>query len=61
MQVEVLVDAQGRVVDAEVVRSMPSGVFEEQALQIARSRQYGPGEPGRRIEMVDFTLESADR
>ncbi len=61
VQVEFLVDEQGRVVDAEVVRSVPPGLFEDQALEIVKSRDYGPGEPGRRTEMVDFTLESADR
>jgi len=61
VQVEYVVDEQGRVVDAEVVRSMPPGLFEAQALEIVRSREYGPADAGRRTEMVDFTLESADQ
>jgi TonB family protein len=61
VQVEVLVDDRGQVVDAEVIRSVPPGVFEAQALEIARSREYDPGAPGRRTEMVDFTLESGDQ
>lgn len=61
VQVEYVVDRQGRVVDAEVVRSVPPGLFEKQALEIVRSRQYGPGEAGRRSEVVDFTLEPENR
>ncbi len=60
VQVEVLVDDQGQVVDAEVIRSVPPGMFEAQALEIAKSREYDPGAPGRRTEMVDFTLESGE-
>jgi len=60
VQVEVLVDDQGQVVDAEVIRSVPPGMFEEQALEIVRSRDYGPGQAGRKSEMVDFTLEPGD-
>lgn len=61
VQVEYIVDGQGRVVDAEVVRSVPPGLFEEQALAIVRSREYGSGDAGRRTEVVDFALEPADR
>lgn len=61
VQVEYIVDGQGRVVDAEVVRSVPPGLFEEQALAIVRSREYGAGDAGRRTEVVDFTLEPGNR
>lgn len=61
VQVEYVVDGQGRVVDAEVVRSVPPGLFEEQALEIVRSRAYGPADAGRRTEVVDFTLEPDNR
>lgn len=57
VQVEFSVDAQGRVIDAEVVRSMPEGVFDQQALEIVRSRSYSSKDGGRRTEVVDFTLE----
>lgn len=57
VQVEFSVDARGRVTDAEVVRSMPEGLFDQQALEIIRSRQYAAGESGRRTEVVDFTVE----
>jgi TonB family protein len=59
VQVEVVVDADGRVVDAEVVRAVPSGVYEEQALEVVRARNYEAGEAGKRTEIVDFTVESA--
>ena len=57
VQVEVVVDASGRILDAEVVRAVPSGVYEEQALEVVRARDYEPGDAGRRIEIVDFTIE----
>lgn len=58
VQVEFTVDESGRVSDAEVVRAMPAGVYEEQALAIVRSRRFEPAEQGpeRRTEIVDFTL-----
>jgi TonB family protein len=60
VQVEVVVDAQGRVTEAEVVGSTHEGAFEEQALAIVRARQYVPRPDGgtdRRTEIVDFTVE----
>ena len=60
VQVEVVVDAQGRVAEAEIVGSTHEGVFEEQALAIVRARQYTPRPDGgadRRTEIVDFTVE----
>ena len=59
VQVEVVVDADGRVIEAEVVRAVPSGVYEEQALAVVRARSYEAGEAGARTEIVDFTVESA--
>ena len=61
VQVEYVVDPTGRVVEAEVVRSIPPGVFEEQALAIVRAREFSPDQAGRRTEVVDFTLEPGDR
>lgn len=60
VQVEFSVDDQGRVTDAEVVRSLPEGMFETQALEIVRARQYPPGDGGRLTEVVDFTVEPGD-
>lgn len=57
VQLEVVVDASGQVVDAQVVRSVPSGVYEDQALEMVRSRDYEPGDAGTRTEIVDFTVE----
>ena len=61
VQVEFSVDARGRVTDAEVVRSMPEGLFDQQALEIIRSRQYPAGDSGRRTEVVDFTVEPGEK
>lgn len=58
VQVEFSVDAQGRVTDAHVVRSVPEGLFEQQALEIVRSREYAPDESGRRTDVVNFTVEN---
>lgn len=58
VQVEFSVDAEGRVTDAEVIRAVPEGVFETQALEIVRSRQYAPGESGRLTELVEFSVGS---
>ncbi len=60
VQVEFSVDARGRVTDAQVVRSLPQGLFEAQALEIVRARQYPPGDGGRQTEVVDFTVEPGD-
>jgi TonB family protein len=59
VQVEVMVDEQGRVTSAEVVGATHEGVFEEQALAIVRSRRYVPRPDGgldRRTEIVDYTI-----
>jgi len=61
VQVEFEVDGEGRVVDAEVVRSVPPGMFDEQALEIVRSRDYASGDPGRRTEVVDFSIQPPSR
>ena len=60
VQVEFSVDASGRVTDAEVVRAMPAGVFDNQALEIVRSRRYRPDSGARRTEIVDFSVRSED-
>ncbi len=60
VQVEVMVDDQGRVTSAEVVGATHEGVFEEQALAIIRARRYVPRPDGgtdRRTEIVDYTID----
>lgn len=59
VQVELVVDGQGRVAEAEVVGSTHEGLFEQQALAIVKSRRYVPRPDGgldRRTEIVDFTI-----
>jgi TonB family protein len=59
VQIEVVVDGQGRVAEAEVVGATHEGVFEEQALAIVKARRYQPRpEVGvdRRVEIVDYTI-----
>ena len=59
VQVEIVVDGQGRVAQAEVVGSTHEGVYEDQALAIVRARRYEPRPDGgadRRIEIVDYTI-----
>ena len=59
VQIEVVVDEQGRVAEAEVVGATHEGVFEEQALAIVKARRYEPRpEVGvdRRLEIVDYTI-----
>jgi TonB family protein len=60
VQVEYVVDANGRVVEAEVVGAAPVGVYEDKALEIVRSRRYQPNpasvDVDRRTEMVDFSI-----
>jgi TonB family protein len=59
VQIEVVVDGQGRVAEAEVVGATHEGVFEEQALAIVKSRRYQPSPDGgvdRRLEIVDYTI-----
>ncbi len=63
VQVEYVVDGKGRVVDAEVVGAAPAGIYEDQALEIVRSRRYEPNPAGmmdRRTELVDFQVEAGD-
>ena len=60
VQVEYVVDANGRVTEAQVVGAAPAGIYEDEALEIVRSRRYQPNPDGaetdRRTEMVDFTV-----
>ena len=60
VQVEYVVDENGHVIEAEVVGAAPVGIYEDEALEIVRSRRYTPGPDGqeidRRTEMVDFTV-----
>ena len=64
VQVEYVIDANGRVIEAEVVGAAPVGVYEDEALEIVRSRRYQPKPDGggtdRRTEMVDFTVLPGD-
>ena len=64
VQVEYVVDANGHVIEAEVVGAAPVGIYEDEALEIVRSRRYEPkpggGETDRRTEMVDFTVLAGD-
>lgn len=60
VQVEFSVDDAGNVTDAQVVRAMPTGLFEDQALEIVRSRRYQPGGETRMTEIVDFSVEPED-
>ena len=61
VQLEFSVDENGRVIDAEVVRSTPAGVYEDQALAILRGRRFEAGTPAlrgaRRTEIIDFDIE----
>lgn len=56
VQVEVEVDAEGRVTGASVIDAAPAGVYERQALAEARAERYAPGEPGRRTRIIDFSV-----
>lgn len=62
VQLEVVLDERGRVVDARVVGAMPPGRFERQALADVRARSYPPivvdGKPvaGRFTEVVNFQV-----
>lgn len=61
VQLEFTVGADGRVAEAEVVRAAPSGLYEDQALAILRSRRFedlAPGETG--TEIIDFRIEGKD-
>lgn len=60
VQVEFSVDASGRVTDAQVVRAMPAGIYDDQALEIVRSRRYQPDSGARRTEIVDFSIRNED-
>ena len=62
-QVEYDVDDKRRLLDAEYVGAAPAGIYEDQALEIVRSRRYEPNPAGmmdRRTELVDFQVEAGD-
>jgi len=57
VQIEVEVDADGRVQRAEVVNALPAGVYEEQALRQVRRRRYPPrAGGGSYVEVVPFRV-----
>lgn len=64
VQIEVLVDAEGRVTEAKVVGAVPPGIYEQQALDQVRGRRFVPptvggrAVPGRLTEVVPFQVEA---
>ena len=57
VQLEVSVDADGRVQSATVVNALPAGVYEEQALRQVQGRRYPPREGGGSyVEIVPFRV-----
>ncbi|MEO0575216.1 MAG: energy transducer TonB [Pseudomonadota bacterium] len=60
VMLEVSVDSDGRPIDAKVVAGAPTGVYEEQAVQQALALQYSAGEPGRRQQVIRFSLPADD-
>jgi TonB family protein len=66
VQVEYTVFPDGRVENVEVVGAQPSGVFEDQARELIRARDYtgqvSPAEQQgeRRTEIVDFTVPASE-
>jgi len=58
VQIEVEVDAQGRVREAQVVNALPAGVYEDQALRQVRQRRYPARAGGETyIEVVPFKVD----
>jgi len=59
VQVEVEVDAEGRVSAAEVVNALPAGIYEEQALRQVRQRRYPARAGGETyVEVVPFKVDA---
>lgn len=59
VQLEVTVAPDGTVEEVDVLGAVPAGLYEEQARQIVRDRQYPPtagGVPGTHTEIIDFTV-----
>ncbi len=56
VQLELEVDAGGAVTGARVLDAAPAGVFESEALAIARRQVFPAGEPGTRIRIIDFAV-----
>jgi TonB family protein len=67
VQVEVEVDATGRVTAARVLGAVPAGVYEQQALDQVRARRFVPptaeGKPvaGKLTEVIPFQVEAPGR
>lgn len=60
VQLAVSVGPDGRVRTAEVVRAVPEGLYEEQAIEIVRARRYVPPPDGRVIdEVVPFSVPAS--
>ncbi len=65
VQIEVMIGADGIVEEVEVVGAAPSGVYEEQAMEIIRQRLYSPdvidgvAVPSTLTEIIDFTVPAA--
>jgi len=64
VQLEVKVDAEGRVTEAKVVGAVPPGIYEQQALAEVRGRRFVPptvggrAVPGQLTEVVPFQVEA---
>jgi protein TonB len=53
--VEVTIDADGRVLNASVVKAEPAGWFEEEALRYVKTWTFPPSAAnGRRTVVIDF-------
>jgi TonB family protein len=64
VQLEVLVDAAGRVSNARVIDASPAGVYEQRAIAEVQTRAYEPeyvdgrAVATRRLEIVDFQVRA---
>ena len=64
VQVEYVIDANGRVTGERVVQTTHPGVYEEQALERVRARRFSPppdgARPQRMTEIVDFQVPAPE-
>ena len=63
VQLEVDVSADGAVEDVRVIGAVPSGYYEDEALEIIRRKRYRPSfEDGARTEteVIEFTVNPAE-